>query len=137
MERRQFTKTTALATSLALLSNNTFGKSFMTIPERKFKLALNPGIIGVKANLQEAIDYAIKFGYEAVSPYPNEVMKYSDAQLDHLLGKMKEHNLTWDSTNIPVEYRLSKRKFNDDFKGLRKFVQTMEKQGATRINTWI
>ena len=137
MKRRQFAKTTALATSFALASNNIFGKALTSLPERKFKLALNPGIIGVKANLQEAIDYAIKYGYEAVSPFPNEVMKYSNSQIDNLLGKMKEHNLLWDSTNIPVEYRQTKRKFNDDFKGLRKFVQTMEKQGATRINTWI
>lgn len=106
-------------------------------PERKFKIALNPGIIGVKANLNEAIDYAIKYGYEAVSPYVNEVMKMSDAQIADVVAKAKSHNLGWDSTNIPVEYRQSKTRFNDEFKELKKFVQAMEKMGATRINTWI
>ncbi|MCU0326150.1 MAG: sugar phosphate isomerase/epimerase [Spirosomaceae bacterium] len=61
----------------------------------------------------------------------------SDSQIADVVAKAKANSLIWDSTNIPVEYRQSKTKFNDDFKGLKKFVQTMEKMEATRINTWI
>lgn len=134
MNRRHFVKATAstlVATSAGLdvISQKP--------PERKFKIALNPGIIGVKANLNEAVDYAIKYGYEGVSPYVNEAMKMSDSQIADVVAKAKANNLIWDSINIPVEYRQSKTKFNDDFKGLKKFVQTMEKMEATRINTWI
>ena len=137
MQRRSFFKSTAALSAFAFMENPLLSNSLFSVKERKFKLALNPGIIGVKANLNEAVDYAIKYGYEAVSPYTNEVMNFSDMQLNDLLGKMKDHKLSWDSTNIPVEYRQSKQKFNDDFKGLKKFVETMEKQGATRMNTWI
>jgi sugar phosphate isomerase/epimerase len=136
MERRQFIKSSAAivaATSLPL--HSLFAQKAV---ERKFKIALNPGIIGVKSNFAETLDYAIKYGYQAISPYTDEVMKaYSDTQLNEQLAKMKEHNISYDSTNIPVEYRRDKTRFNDDFKNLKKFCQTMEKQGATRINTWI
>ena len=136
MERRQFIKSSAAivaATSLPL--HSLFAQKAV---ERKFKIALNPGIIGVKSNFAETLDYAIKFGYQAISPYTDEVMKaYSDTQLNEQLAKMKEHHISYDSANIPVEYRRDKTRFNDDFKNLKKFCQTMEKQGATRINTWI
>jgi sugar phosphate isomerase/epimerase len=136
MKRRQFIKSsTAMAAVTALPIHTVFAKN---ANERKFKMALNPGIIGVKSNFAETLDYAIKYGYEAISPYTDEVMNsYSDAQLNEHLAKMKEHNISYDSTNIPVEYRRDKTRFNNDLKNLKKFCQTMEKQGATRMNTWI
>ncbi|MEP7266848.1 MAG: sugar phosphate isomerase/epimerase family protein [Saprospiraceae bacterium] len=135
MDRRNFVATSSLVVAGTGIGLNKM-KSNLPL-ERKFKIALNPGIIGVKANLQEAIDYAVKYGYEAVSPYINEAMSLSEGQLADIVAKAKAHNLDWDTSNIPVEWRQSKTKFNDDFKGLKKFVQTMEKMGATRINTWI
>lgn len=135
MKRRNFIKTAGIASSLSLFTAPIFSAS--AFADRKFKIALNPGIIGVKANQQEAIDYAIQYGYEAVTPYINEVKNYSPGQLDELLAKMEINNLSWDSVNVPVEYRRSKNQFNEEFKGLRSFTETMEKIGATRINTWI
>jgi sugar phosphate isomerase/epimerase len=109
-----------------------------TTAKRKFKIALNPGIIGVKANFAETLDYAIKYGYEAISPYTQEVMKdYSNARLNEIKAKMKAHNITYDSINIPVEYRRDEATFKEGLKDLPKFCETMQKQGATRINTWI
>lgn len=106
--------------------------------ERKFKLALNPGIIGVKANFAQTLDYAIQYGYEAIGPFTQEVMKdYSATQLSEITGRMKAHRITYDSTNIPVEFRRDDAKFREDLKELPKFCEAMQKQGATRINTWI
>jgi sugar phosphate isomerase/epimerase len=137
MQRRDFIRSSALAFAAANIipSGPLFAKAAV---KRKFKIALNPGIIGVKSNFSETLDYAIKFGYEAISPYTEEVMEnYSAGQLNELLAKMKTHNISYDSINIPVEYRLDEARFRKDFKGLKRFCQTMEKQGATRINTWI
>lgn len=132
MQRRHFIKNSSLA-AMALAA-----PKFNLESKRKFKIALNPGIIGVKSNFAETLDYAIKYGYEAISPFTQEVMDtYSGSQLADILAKMKSHNISYDATNIPVEFRQSKTRFNDDFKNLRKFVQTMERQGASRINTWI
>jgi sugar phosphate isomerase/epimerase len=137
MQRRDFIRSSALAFAAANIipSGPLFANAAV---KRKFKIALNPGIIGVKANFSETLDYAIKFSYEAISPYTEEVMEnYSDGQLNEHLAKMKAHNISYDSINIPVEYRLDEARFREDFKGLKRFCQTMEKQGATRINTWI
>ena len=136
MQRRTFIKNTALTTAAVSFSgSNVWSQS---LAERKFKLALNPGIIGVKANFAETLDYAITYGYEAISPFTQEVMKsYSDGQLNEMMAKMKAHSISYDSTNIPVDFRKDKTRFNDDFKGLRAFCETMERQGATRMNTWI
>lgn len=135
MKRRTFVKSSSW-----LVAATSFGVEWddkTSLPERKFKLALAPGLIGVKANQQEAIDYALKYGYEGVSPYVTEVMKYTDSQINETVAKVKQHRLEWDSVNIPVEWRLTKTKYNEDFKGLRKFCESMGKMGATRVNTWI
>jgi sugar phosphate isomerase/epimerase len=137
MKRRKFIASSSLAI-LATVSIGATGIFTKTKRERLFKIALNPGIIGVKANVQQALDYAIGFGYETISPYVEEIMQhYSSQQLSDLRDKMKEHNIGFGSTNIPVDFRNDKRTFNDDFKNLGKFCKAMEKQGATRVNTWI
>ena len=137
MQRREFIRSTALASAAFV------GTPFSSLlasheVERKFKIALNPGIIGVKANFAQTLEYALQYKYEAISPFTQEVMEsYSEGQLNEILAKMKENGITYDSANVPVEFRKDNTKFNEDFKGLRKFCQTMENQGATRVNTWI
>ncbi len=136
MDRRNFVKQATMAT--AMISVGVQEAFARKTAGRKFKIALNPGIIGVKANFAETLNYAIKYGYEAISPFTQEVMKsYSPGQLNEILSKMKEHNIGYDSTNIPVEFRQDKTRFDTDLKGLPAFCETMQKQGATRINTWI
>src|SRR5690606_10262712 len=134
MNRRKFIQATFFA--LAATANPVKPALSIQNPVRKFKIALNPGIIGVKANFSETLDYAIQYGYDAISPFTHEVMRdYSEGQLSQILGKMKDHGISYDSTNIPVQYRLDKATFKDEFRNLKKFCQTMERQGATRINT--
>jgi sugar phosphate isomerase/epimerase len=136
MKRIDFVKNSLITSAAISVGHN--GLFANPATGRRFKIALNPGIIGVKSNFAETIDYAIKYGYEAVSPFTQEVMNsYSEGQLNETIARMKEHKLSYDSTNIPVDFRRDKTRFNDDFKGLRKFCETMEKQGATRMNTWI
>jgi sugar phosphate isomerase/epimerase len=137
MNRRKFIQSSALAAILGFTipSPSLFADH---VVKRKFKISLNPGIIGVKANFAETLDYAIQYGYEAISPFTQEVMdKYSDLQLNEITAKMKAHGISYCSSNIPVEFRRDEIKFKEDFQGLKKFCQTMEKQGATRMNTWI
>ncbi|WOK09369.1 sugar phosphate isomerase/epimerase family protein [Imperialibacter roseus] len=136
MHRRKFIQASAMAAAVA--ASPSFPLFSGTKAQRKFKLALNPGIIGVKANFAQTLDYAIQYGYEAISPFTQEVMKdYSSAQLNEIMAKMKANKITYDSTNIPVEFRRDEAKFKEDVKELPKFCEAMQKQGATRINTWI
>jgi len=137
MKRRKFIMSSVLAAAAA--TTLPFGALHAgQLAQRKFKISLNPGIIGVKANLAETLDYAIQYGYEAISPFTQEVMaNYSDGKLNEILAKMKAQQISFGSNNIPVEYRLDRTRFEEDFKGLKKFCQTMEKQGASLMNTWI
>jgi sugar phosphate isomerase/epimerase len=136
MHRRKFIQASAMAA--AVVATPSFSTFSSTKATRKFKLALNPGIIGVKANFAQTLDYAIQYGYEAISPFTQEVMKdYSSAQLNEIMAKMKANKISYDSTNIPVEFRRDEAKFKEDVKELPKFCEAMQKQGATRINTWI
>lgn len=138
MKRRQFIKSSSAFTTATALSTPFLSASTTVFTsERKFKLCLNPGIIGVNTNLLETLDMAIKYGYESIISMPQEMMEYSNMQMSELKSKMNTNNIGWGSTNIPVEYRKSKAQFNDDFKSLKKFAMSMEKAGATRMNTWI
>jgi sugar phosphate isomerase/epimerase len=137
MQRRKFILSSALATAAAstLPLHSLFAGQPAT---RKFKIELSPGLIGVKANFAQTLDYAIQYGYEAIHPSTHEVMKeYSAGQLNEMLARMKAHNLSYGSMNIPVEYRKDEAKFKEDLKELKAFCQTMEKQKASLINTWI
>ncbi|MBR9774721.1 MAG: sugar phosphate isomerase/epimerase [Cytophagales bacterium] len=137
MERRKFLSNS----SLALLAAGTIGTQRLnatTKALRKFKIALNPGIIGVKANLAQTLDYAIAYGYETIPPFVEEVMQdYSPAEIADLKDKMKASGIGFGSTNLPVAFREDNRNFLEDFRKLESFCKTMEKLGATRINTWI
>lgn len=136
MKRRTFIKSTMALSAAA--ATPAWAMSTPGVLERKYQISLNPGMIGVKANLAQTLDYAIKYGYEAISPFTNEVMEsYSSEQLIAHDEKMKKHGISYCSANIPVEFRRDKDTFQEGFKHLKKFCQTMEKQGATRINTWI
>lgn len=137
MHRRKFILSSTLAMTAASVTplSSLFAGTKNT---RKFKIALNPGIIGVKANFAQTLDYAIQYGYEAISPYTQEVMTdYSPAQLKEIMAKMKAHDISYDSINIPVEFRRDDATFREGIKELPKFCETMQRQGATRVNTWI
>ena len=137
MHRRKFILSSTLAMAAASVSS--FSSLFAGIKAgRKFKIALNPGIIGVTANFAQTLDYALQYGYEAISPFTQEVMKdYSPAQVNEITAKMKAHHISYDSVNIPVEFRRDDATFRDGLRDLPKFCEAMQKQGATRINTWI
>jgi len=136
MHRRKFVLSSAMA--LAAAGSPSFPSFSGTRQQRKFKLALNPGGIGVKANFAQTLDYAIQYGYEAISPFTQEVMKdYSAVQLEEIMAKMKANNISYDSGNISVDFRNDETKFREGLKELPKFCETMQRQGATRINTWI
>lgn len=135
MVRRNFIKSTAGVLGYGIF--HTHISLLNTFKTRKFRICLNPGIIGVSANQAQTLNYCIEYGYEAMISMPNELMNYSEAQLDELTGKMQDHDISWGSTNIPVEYRKSKTQFNNDFQDLRKHCEIMEKVGASRMNTWV
>lgn len=135
MNRRKFNKTTSLATIAALAPlNHAFANANN---RRKFKLCINPGIIGVSANQQELLDMAIGHGYEAIISYPQELSSYTDKELALFSKKRKKNNISWGSTNLPLEFRLDKAIFQTGLADLPKHAAALQRAGANRMNTWI
>lgn len=134
MRRRSFLK----------LSASTFASSALgplkpthLWPERQFTMSLNAGAIGVNAPLDELINYAIDFNFEAVSPPTGEVARLSPDTLQSVRSRMKSHNLQWGSAGLPVDFRKDIDTFNEGLHALPAVANSLQRAGVTRMNTWI
>src|SRR5262245_46409215 len=74
-------------------------------PTRKFYMDLSCGRLGVKATFLEAMDLAIRHGFEAVDPDAKYFQQLSDSQLADLLAQMKEKGLRFGPASLPVDFR--------------------------------
>lgn len=135
LSRRSFIKDC----SLAFVGTSLAGGSRLAaaISTSKFKLALNPGNIGVQANQQQLIEYAINYGFQAITPDPIELAACSASRCSELLSRMKSHWVGWDSTNLPLEFRKDEETYKAGVQAVRDAAKAMEKVGATRMNTWV
>ncbi|MEZ4777417.1 MAG: sugar phosphate isomerase/epimerase family protein [Bacteroidia bacterium] len=135
--RRNFLQTSSLAAASVFVPavlSPVFGQN---ISERKFTLCINPGNIGVKANQKELLQMAIQHGYQSMSPMPDQLMAFSETEMKDFLGQMKAKGISWDSTNITVDFRKDEKTFKEGLSQLPEYAKILEKAGATRMNTWI
>jgi len=134
-DRRQFLATASGAVVTTALSNSTgFAASS---PPRKMKIDLVCGRIGVKANQREEIDLAARHGFESVGPELNDLTYYSADQVLELKAEMKEKNLVFGATGMPVEFRKDPEIFAQGLKKLPGQAAALRRSGVTRIGTWI
>src|SRR5260221_14108957 len=71
---------------------------------RKFKIALNPGMIGIRTNLKEMPGLAAQFGFEAIEPAIGELASLSPDALSQLRDDMKAKNVVWSSTTASMPF---------------------------------
>lgn len=135
VNRRKFLKSTVVA-GAALGMPNTSIASFFDETAR-YKMSINPGAIGVSLPFEQALDLAIKYGFEAISPQIDALRNYSDSERNAVLRKMKTRKLSWDATNLPVQFRNSEEEFRKGMNELTANAKTLQQVGATRMNTWI
>ena len=134
LNRRSFLQYSAAAvTGMALSPTLSFGSN----AERKFKVSLNPGAIGVKSTQKELIGHAVRHNFEAISPMPEQLGKMTSGELSEFLGEMKEHKLSWDAAGLPVDFRKDQATFNEGLAELPKIAQICQKSGVTRMSTWV
>ncbi len=135
LSRRQFIQSaTTLSASLAA---GTFWLHGAEPPQRKMRICLTCGSIGVSANQGEAIRLAARYGFEAVEPYADSLANLSEAQLSDLLGEMKSHNLVFGAAGLPVEFRRDDSRFTDGMARLAKVVAGARRAGVERWGTWL
>lgn len=135
MHRRNFLKAAGTATlgALSVASMTTAAEQ----KKRKFTLDLRCGAIGVKANLQQSIDYAHQFGFESVEPNAGAVAALSQAELDEVLADMKAKNVVWGAAGLPVNFRSDDAAFQAGMKTFPEMAATLQKAGITRMGTWL
>jgi sugar phosphate isomerase/epimerase len=137
MNRRNFLKTTTLA-SLASLGLSTQSLSAAeSAVKRKFSLCLSSGPIGIPGDPQKQIGLASQFGFEAIEPSAPFLGKLSNAELQTYLGEMKSKNLKWGAAGLPTDFRGSEEAFEQSLKSLPEFARALQRAGVTRVATWL
>lgn len=104
---------------------------------RRYRLALNPGSIGVRGTQQQIIDLAIRHGFEAVEPFPAELATLGIDALAALRNQMRDRGLSWGSAGLPVDFRGTDERFTADLQALGPLAKALQSAGATRVGTWL
>ncbi|MEM6697507.1 MAG: sugar phosphate isomerase/epimerase family protein, partial [Bacteroidota bacterium] len=88
-------------------------------------------------NQLELLEYADRFGFEAITVNLEEIVKMDKAERSAFIGQMREKGISWGSTNLPIEFRKDEMTFNKDLANLPAQAAALEAVGGTRMNTWI
>ena len=98
---------------------------------------LNPGMIGVNANLPQTLAYAVQYGFGGITANLGELEKADPSEREDFTAEMKAKGIQWGQAGLPVQFRRSV----EDFKsGIEKFVKQakiLRSVGVTRVSTWI
>ena len=127
INRRVFLSAAAAAAGAVTASARTHG----------MLIHLSCGAIGVKADQKQAIDYASRFGFDAVDVDARYLGTLSDADLKALLDDMKSRNIAWAIAGVPVDFRKDDAAFNDSMKSFPATAAVLKRAGVTRMTTWI
>jgi sugar phosphate isomerase/epimerase len=103
----------------------------------KFYKNFAPGHIGVRANQRHELEYAVKYGFEGISPDTGEFENKSASEISEWLGLMKEKGIRYGAGGLPVEFRRDEDRFKNDLAALPRQAGLLRQLGITRVATWI
>jgi sugar phosphate isomerase/epimerase len=106
-------------------------------PATKMRIQLDCGSIGVKASLPQAVEYAARFGFEAVTADSAWLASASAAERAQLLERLKQAGLSWGQAGLPVEFRRGEEEFQKGLRELPARARALQEAGASRVTTWI
>lgn len=106
-------------------------------PSRKFKMQLNGGLIGVRANQLQLIELASKFGFEAVTASASYLKNLDSSKVDELKNTLRNKNLEFGLGLLNLEFRKSEDEFKKVLAELPSQAGALQKAGVTRVMTWI
>ncbi len=98
---------------------------------------LSCGAIGVKASTAEAIEYAAKYGFDAIDADGKYLAGLSQGEMARLLDTMQSKKITWAMAGLPVEFRKDDAAFAESMKSFPEFAAGLKRAGVTRCTTWI
>ncbi len=137
MKRRQFLKSTAIASIAAPFAVQQTGLAQSRSPNRKMTINLVCGAIGVKADQTRAIELAAKHGFESVEAHSSYLAGLSDAELETLNADLKKKKLVWGTSGLSVDFRKDEDTFKKGLKELPKLAKGLQRAGVKRVNTWL
>jgi sugar phosphate isomerase/epimerase len=98
---------------------------------------LSCGAIGVKATTSEAIEYAAKYGFDAIDADGKYLAGLSASDAARLADTMQSKKVVWAMAGLPVEFRKDDAAFAESFKSFPNFAAGLKRAGVTRCTTWI
>ncbi len=134
--RRAFLRSAAAAVAAAQMAGLPAWASRQTAKVKFFK-NLGHGHIGVRANQQQALDYAVKFGFEGITPSVGEFEGRSAAEIRDWVDTMKSKGIRYGAAGLPVEFRRDQAQFEAGLATLPRQAAILQQLGVTRVATWI
>ena len=136
MSRRTFCQSAiAAAAAVPFASLSTGAASKRT--GVKFYKNLSGGHIGVRANQRQALDYAVKYGFDSITPSLGEFESKSASEIREWAAMMKEKGIQYGAGGLPVDFRRDEDRFEKDLAQLSKRAGILRQMGVTRTATWI
>jgi sugar phosphate isomerase/epimerase len=108
-----------------------------TAKQVQFYRNLGCGHIGVRANQQQALAYAHKYGFDSITPSAGEFGKKSALEIREWKERMEEKGVRYGSSGLPVEFRRDETRFQQDLARLPKQASVLQQLGVKRMATWI
>lgn len=127
----------ALAGAVALAAPFPASFAQTSHSSRKWKLALTPGSIGVRAGSRECTALAVKYGFEAVEPGAQFLAGLSEQALAEFLAEMKGKGLAFAAAGLPLDFRGDEAKFKSGLDALPPLAAALQRAGVDRVGTWL
>ena len=135
MTRRMFCGS-AIAAAVAVGSMKSIARAESKEAVKFFK-NLSPGHLGVRANSQQTLDYAVQYGFGGIAPNEGEFENKSAGEIGQWLANMKDKGIRYGAAGLSVEFRGNDEKFRSDFAQYPKRAALLKQLGVTRVATWI
>lgn len=103
----------------------------------KFYKNLGHGHIGVRASQRQALEYAVKYGFDAITPSLGEFENKSTAEIRDWVAQMRDRGVRYGSAGLPVEFRRDDERFEKDLAQLPRRAALLHQMGVQRVATWI
>ena len=134
LTRRSFTKSISAATLGTLITP--FG-GLKKFEYTNFKASLVPGSIGLKTDASKIISQAVKYKFAAITPILSELILFSMKQIKEYIKKMSDYNIVFDTTDLPIEFRLDETTFLNGYENLKSILPVVSKFNIPGFTTWI
>ena len=136
ISRRTFCRSSITAAA-ALYLAKPFAEASEMKNRVKFYKNLGHGHIGVKANQRQALEYAVKYGFDSITPSLGEFENKSVSEIRAWVQTMKEKGIRYGASGLPIQFRGDEDRFQRDLARLPKQASVLKQLGVERMATWI